>query len=130
MHKYDPVDLHLRQPSQTTITLAPRLCVTEEDVQEEEIVQAKAAGLQVAFGSMGVGNEAAMFSVNVAAEEGVANNNVGNLAQREGEAAKKMTGEFKMREMALFDEEAAYQQIMQGTLGLDECDSDSDSDLL
>ncbi len=125
LHKYDPIDLHLRQPSQTNITLAPRPCITEEDVQEEEIAQAKATGLQVAFGSMNVGNLAPMFSINVAAEEGVGNNNAGILVGREGEAAI-----MKTEEMALFDEEAAYQQIMEGGIGLDECDSDSDNDLL
>ena len=130
MHKHDPIDLHLRQPSQTTITLTPRPCVTEDDVQEEEIAQAKAMGLQVAFGSMNVGNLAAMFSINVAADEGVAINNAGDLNEREGEAATMKKGGLKTEEMAVFDEEAAYQQIMEGGIGLDNCDSDSDNDFL
>ncbi len=130
MHKHDPIDLHLRQPSQTTITLTPRPCVTEDDVQEEEIAQAKAMGLQVAFGSMNVGNLAAMFSINVAADEGVAINNAGDLNEREGEAATMKKGGLKTEEMAVFDEEAAYQQIMERGIGLDNCDSDSDNDFL
>jgi hypothetical protein len=130
LHKHDPIDLHLRQPSQTTITLTPRPCVTEDDVQEEEIAQAKAMGLQVAFGSMNVGNLAAMFSINVAADEGVAINNAGDLNEREGEAATMKKGGLKTEEMAVFDEEAAYQQIMERGIGLDNCDSDSDNDFL
>lgn len=133
MHKYDPLDLHLRQPSQTTITLAPRPCVTEEDVQQEEIAQAKAMGLQVAFGSMNVGKEAAMFSINVAADEGMANDDARDSVGREGEdwaATINRTAAPKTGKMSFFDEEAAYQQTMEGGIGLEECDSDSDNDLL
>ncbi|KAL3774984.1 hypothetical protein ACHAW5_007681 [Stephanodiscus triporus] len=132
LHKYDPLDLHLRQPSQTTITLAPRPCVTEEDVQQEEIAQAKAMGLQVAFGSMNVGKEAAMFSINVAADEGMVNDDARDTVGREGEdwAATTIRTAPKTEKTSFFDEEAAYKQTLEGDIGLEECDSDSDNDLL
>jgi len=139
LHKYDPLDLHLRQPSQDTITLAPRPCVTDADKAQEEIAQAKASGLQVAFGSMGVGKFAGLFSSNVAGEEnGLPSRDgavgVGGL----GDAAMGAAGG-KTEEMP-FDEEAAYQQTMEGGIGdaeqpmnggfLEESDSDSDDDVL
>lgn len=121
LHKFDPQDLHLRQPAQNTITLAPRPYVTQEDKQQEEIAQAKASGLQVAFGSMGVGKEANMFSINVAGDEETA-----TAAENDG---NKREDESKMG--AAFDEEAAYQQSMDGGIGLEkEVESDSDDDLL
>lgn len=125
MHKYDPPDLHLRQPAQDTITLAPRPCVTEEDQQHEEIAQAKASGLQVAFGSMNVGREAGMFSFNVAG--GDDGGNADDLFKSDADANGDGGG--KTEELP-FDEEAAYQQNMEGGIGLDECESDSDDDLL
>ncbi len=125
LHKYDPLDLHLRQPSQNTIKLAPRPCVTEEDVQAEEIAQAKATGLQVAFSSMNVGKLSSMFSINVAADEGMSNEDAGGAAVREGGDSGP-----KMEEMPLFDEEAAYRETMEGGIGFEESDSDSDDDLL
>jgi len=128
LHKYDPPDLHLRQPAQNTITLAPRPCVTGEDKAQEEIAQAKASGLQVAFGSMNVGNEAGMFSVGVADEETNALANGTAL----GSAGKT--------EAMPFEEEAAYRQTTAGGSGgeaermdggfLEDSDSDSDDDVL
>ncbi|KAL7529879.1 hypothetical protein ACHAWF_003140 [Thalassiosira exigua] len=123
LHQYDPPDLHLRQPAQNKITLAPRPCANEEDRAQEELAQAKAAGLQVAFDVMNVGREAGMFSVGVATEEGAAT----------GESAKDGGAE-----EAPFDEEAAYRRAAEeGAEGgdavtgfLDECESDSDDDLL
>ena len=131
LHKFDPPDLHLRQPAQTTITLAPRPCVTAEDKQQEEIAQAKASGLQVAFGSMAVGKEAAMFSINVAADEETGtmtmngNGGVYDMANGVGVGGKS--------EEVPFDEEAAYQQNKKEEFGIgleEECESDSDDDLL
>lgn len=120
LHKYDPPDLHLRQPSQDTITLAPRPCATEEDKAQEEIAQAKAAGLQLDFGSLNVGREAGMFSIGVAQGGDGANAN---------DAAGK-------EEAAHFEEEAAYQNAVDGGAPgedsgfLEENDSDSDDDFL
>jgi len=135
LHKFDPPDLHLRQPSQDTITLAPRPCATEEDKAQEEIAQAKAAGLQVAFGSMNVGKEAGMFSFGVAAEENVASSSAmmnGALDELTGGASSAAGASKEI----LFDEEAAYQknigeddQKLDGGF-LEESDSDSDDDLL
>ena len=130
MHNYDPLDLHLRQPSQHTIKLAPRPCVTKEDVQAEEIAQAKATGLQVAFSSMNVGKLASMFSINVAADEGMPNDDAWGVTGKEGGEWAMGTSGLKTEEMSLFDEEAAYQQTMQGGTGFEESDSDSDNDLL
>ena len=132
LHKFDPPDLHLRQPAQTTITLAPRPCVTAEDKQQEEIAQAKASGLQVAFGSMAVGKEAAMFSINVAADE-----ETGTMTMNGDGGINDMRGGGgvggKSEELP-FDEEAAYQQNnMEEGFGIgleEECESDSDDDLL
>ena len=138
LHKYDPVDLHLRQPAQDTITLAPRPCITDDDKANEEIARAKAAGLQVAFGGMIVGKEAGMFSF------GVANDDNGVVA---GASSGGAAVGNKMEEtMPVFEEEAEYrqQQTMDGGC-IDEaeeeqvdhggfleecCDSDSDDDLL
>lgn len=130
LHKYDPLDLHLRQPSQNTIKLAPRPCVTEGDVQAEEIAQAKATGLQVAFTSMNVGKLASMFSINVAADEGMSNDDAWGVAEREGGGWAMGTSGPKTEEMPLFDEEAAYQQTKERGIGFEESDSDSDNDLL
>ena len=102
-------------------------------MQREEIAQAKAMGLQVAFGSMNVGKEAAKFSISVAADEGMANDDAGYSVGREGEDwARTMirTAGPKTEKMSCFDEEAAYQQTIEGGIGLEECDSDSDNDLL
>ena len=59
LHKFDPPDLasKLAQATSKNITLAPRPCVTDQDKVQEEIAQAKASGLQVAFDSMNVGKE-------------------------------------------------------------------------
>ena len=112
LHKYDPADLHLRQPAQNTITLAPKPIMNEEDKQNEEIIKAKASGLQVAFGTMAVGEEAGMFSFNVSGEE----ETKANADGYEGNA---------------FDEEAAYRQNMGAGIGLEaDIESDSDDDLL
>jgi hypothetical protein len=137
LHQYDPVDL---QPSsQTTITLAPRPCSTKEDVQEEEIAQAKASGLQVAFGSMNVGEEARLFSMKVANddnnfEEIMMKMNVGACDGCGMEDNNENGQEGTMNEVSHFDEEAAYQKAMMmggGDTGLlDECESDSDDDIL
>ena len=104
--------------------LAPRPCVTEEDRQQEEIAQAKASGLQVAFGSMNVGREAGMFSFNVAGGD---DTNVDDLFKSDADANNDGGGK---TEEVPFDEEAAYRQNMEGGIGLDECESDSDDDLL
>jgi hypothetical protein len=103
--------------------------MTKDDVQEEQIVQAKASGLQVAFGSMHVGKEASMFAFNVAAEEekGRVNDNTACDTEVDGDGGTRGS---KTEETMLFDEEAAYQQTMDGGFGLEECDSDSDNDLL
>ncbi|KAL9189355.1 hypothetical protein ACHAXT_009030 [Thalassiosira profunda] len=121
LHKYDPPDLHLRQPAQDKITLAPRPCATEEDRQQEEIAMAKAAGLQVAFGGMSVGRN--FFGTEVGEEEIVA------APSAEGEL-----GEGKTEEEAQFAEEAAYRRAneeagMGDFLG-EGCDEDSDDDIL
>lgn len=122
LHKYDPADLHLHTISSqpTNITLAPRPCMTEDDMQEEQILQAKASGLQVAFGTMKVGQESAMLAIQVAAEESRVKN-IGVFAKKE-------------EMMPLFDEEAAYQQQTMDGNGLGDLkesdDSDSDDDLL
>jgi hypothetical protein len=123
LHKYDPADLHLHTISSqpTNITLAPRPCMTEDDVQEEQIVQAKASGLQVAFGTMNVGQESAMFTFQVAAEECMVHNDGGGFGKKE-------------ELMPLFDEEAAYQQQTMDGRGFGDLkegdESDSDDDLL
>eukprot|EP00578_Thalassiosira_sp_NH16_P007305 CAMPEP_0181105798 /NCGR_PEP_ID=MMETSP1071-20121207/16182_1 /TAXON_ID=35127 /ORGANISM="Thalassiosira sp., Strain NH16" /LENGTH=379 /DNA_ID=CAMNT_0023189145 /DNA_START=37 /DNA_END=1177 /DNA_ORIENTATION=- len=109
LHRFDPPDLHLRQPAQTTITLAPRPCVTDADRQEEEITQAKAAGLQVAFGSMNVGMMAGMFATRVADDE----DEMARPGDVDGGAAA--TG---------VDEGADGGFLEEG------CDTDSDDDLL
>ena len=132
LHTFDPADLHLHTISSqpTNITLAPRPCMTEDDIQEEQIVQAKASGLQVAFGTMNVGQESAMFAFQVAAEESMVNNDCGDDTTRAmGEGFVK-----KEEIMPLFDEEAAYQQQTIDGRGLGDLkegdDSDSDDDLL
>jgi hypothetical protein len=142
LHQYDPVDL---QPSssQTTITLAPRPCSTKEDVQAEEIAQAKASGLQVAFGSMNVGEEARLFSMKVANDDNdyevmMMKMNAADGGGGEMEDNNQKGHEGTMNEMSYFDEEAAYQKAMMmggggggGDAGLlDECESDSDDDIL
>lgn len=129
LHKYDPSDLHLRGGQPSTITLAPRPCMTKDDVQEEQIVQAKASGLQVAFGSMYVGNEAAMFAFNVASEEEKERVNCNTSCDSGVDRDGGRNGSQTVGTI-FFDEEAAYQQTMDGGLGLKECDSDSDNDLL
>jgi hypothetical protein len=104
--------------SNTKITLAPRPCVTDKDKVEEEIAQAKASGLQVAFDSMNVGKVAGLFSLKVAAEDGVDDNN-------EHEKDSSKAGD------ELFDEEAAYQTSMNDSGFLEQgFESDSDDDLL
>lgn len=125
LHKFDPPDLHLRQPAQNTITLAPRPCVTKDDKAQEEIAQAKASGLQVAFDSMNVGKEAGLFSFNVAGDD--------DGATAGGDKLEETT--IGKSEEKPFDEEAAYRQG--GVEGgdpnggfLEESDSDSDDDLL
>lgn len=132
LHTFDPADLHLHTISSQprNITLAPRPCMTEDDIQEEQIVQAKASGLQVAFGTMNVGQESAMFAFQVAAEESMVNNDCGDDTTRTmGEGFAK-----KEEMMPLFDEEAAYQQQTIDGRGLGDLkegdDSDSDDDLL
>lgn len=136
LHAFDPPDLHLRQPSQDTITLAPRPCVTPGDVAQEEIAQAKASGLQVAFGSMNVGKEAGLFSVAVAGVE----EDTSALAR--GRDGGGLAGETSLSGVA-FEEEAVYLQAaaMEGRMSdreeqpmdgrfLEESDSDSDDDVL
>jgi len=120
LHKFDPPDLasRLSQASNIKITLAPRPCVTDQDKVQEEIAQAKASGLQVAFDSMNVGKEAGLFSLKVAAEDGD-----GDCNEHEKDSSK--AGE------ELFDEEAAYQTSMIDSGFLEQgCESDSDDDLL
>lgn len=122
LHKFDPPDLASRQSeaSNKAITLAPRPCATEQDKVQEEIAQAKASGLQVAFDSMIVGKEAGLFSLKVAAEDDVA---VEDRNQEENDLSK--VGD------ELFDEEAAYQTNMNDAGFLEQgCESDSDDDLL
>ncbi|KAL7437755.1 hypothetical protein ACHAXM_005824 [Skeletonema potamos] len=120
LHKFDPPDLACRQSkaSDTKITLAPRPCVTDKDKVQEEIAQAKASGLQVAFDSMNVGKVAGLFSLKVAAEDDVDDNN-------EHEKDSSKAGD------ELFDEEAAYQTSMNDSGFLEQgFESDSDDDLL
>jgi hypothetical protein len=103
--------------------------MTEDDVQEEQIVQAKASGLQVAFGTMNVGQESAMFAFQVAAEESMVYNDGDDAARVMGRGFGK-----KEEMMPLFDEEAAYQQQTMDGRGLGDLkegdESDSDDDLL
>ena len=119
LHKFDPPDLasRLSQASNSNITLAPRPCVTDQDKVQEEIAQAKASGLQVAFDSMKVGKEAGLFALKVADEDGVG----GECNEPEKDSSK--VGE------DLFDEEAAYQKTSSEFLE-QECEIDSDDDLL
>ena len=138
LHAFDPPDLHLRQPAQDVIALAPRPCVTPGDVAQEEIARAKASGLQVAFGDMAVGKEAGLFALAVAGEE--------EETSRAG-AAGEGDGGGRAGETAFagvtFEEEAAYRQGAAGGGGmgdmeeppveggfLEERDSDSDDDIL
>ena len=120
LHKFDPPDLasKLAQATSKNITLAPRPCITDQDKVQEEIAQAKASGLQVAFDSMNVGKEAAMFSLKIADNDhGEGGNN--------GIDTSNNTGDI------LFDEEAAYQANMTDSGFLEQgCESDSDDDLL
>lgn len=122
LHKFDPPDLASRQSeaSNKAITLAPRPCATEQDKVQEEIAQAKASGLQVAFDSMIVGKEAGLFSLKVATEDdGVA------------EDRNEEQNDFSKVGDELFDEEAAYQTCMNDSGFLEQgCESDSDDDLL
>lgn len=119
LHKFDPPDLasRLSQASNSIITLAPRPCVTDQDKVQEEIAQAKASGLQVAFDSMKVGKEAGLFALKVADEDGG-----GGKCDEHGKDSSK-AGE------DLFDEEAAYQKTNSEFLE-QECEIDSDDDLL
>ncbi len=119
LHKFDPPDLasRLSQASNTQITLAPRPCVTEQDKVQEEIAQAKASGLQVAFDSMKVGKEAGLFTLKVADEDGVADCN-----EHEKESSRA--------DDELFDEEAAYQTMNDSEFLEQGCEIDSDDDLL
>lgn len=94
----------------------------------------------MAFGSMGVGKFAGLFSSNVAGEEN------GLPSRDDGAAGVGGLGEVAMgaaggkTEETPFDEEAAYQQTMEGGVGeaeqpmnggfLEESDSDSDDDVL
>ena len=119
LHKFDPPDLasRLSQASNSNITLAPRPCVTDQDKVQEEIAQAKASGLQVAFDSMKVGKEVGLFALKVADEDGVG----GECNEPEKDSSK--VGE------DLFDEEAAYQKTSSEFLE-QECEIDSDDDLL
>lgn len=123
LHKFDPPDLTTRQlaTANKSITLAPRPTDNEEDRVAEEIAQAKASGLQVAFGALAVekGGFGGLFSVGVATDED-SGERVGN-----GEETKS----------AELDEEAAYQQTMigleeegpnDGGFLEEECDSDED----
>ncbi|EED95237.1 hypothetical protein THAPSDRAFT_268247 [Thalassiosira pseudonana CCMP1335] len=123
LHKFDPPDLTTRQlaTANKSITLAPRPTDNEEDRVAEEIAQAKASGLQVAFGALAVekGGFGGLFSVGVATDE--------DCGERVGNGEETKSAEL--------DEEAAYQQTM---LGLEEegpndggfleeeCDSDED----
>ena len=120
LHKFDPPDLasRLSQASNSNITLAPRPCVTDQDKVQEEIAQAKASGLQVAFDSMKVGKEAGLFTLKVADEDGGGECN-------EHEKYSSKTGD------ELFDEESAYQTSMNDSGFLEQdCEVDSDDDLL
>ncbi|KAL7452896.1 hypothetical protein ACHAWC_004609 [Mediolabrus comicus] len=122
LHKFDPPDLASRQSgaSNKAITLAPRPCATEQDKVQEEIAQAKASGLQVAFDSMIVGKEAGLFSLKVATED----DGVVEDRNEEQNDLSKVGDE-------LFDEEAAYQTGMNDSGFLEQgCESDSDDDLL
>ncbi len=151
LHQYDPADLHLRQqqPSSTSITLAPRPCSTEEDVQSEEIAQAKASGLQVAFGSMNVGEEARLFATKVAPDDNDNEVMMMIMKMKNADACIRRSGggggiddihdngqTSTMNDVSYFDEEAAYQKAMMiGGAGgdadlLEECESDSDDDIL
>ena len=104
------------------------------------MAQAKASGLQVSFGSMNVGNDArVLFSMDVAPDEESA------IAAVDGDDGNRMMALLAKgkitEERALFDEEAAYQKAMMSTMMmitttggqdglLDECESDSDDDIL
>ena len=121
LHKFDPPDLasRLSQASNPNITLAPRPCATDQDKVQEEIAQAKASGLQVAFDSMKVGKEAGLFTLKVADEDGGG----GECHEHEKDFSK--AGD------ELFDEEAAYQTSMNDSGFLEQdCEIDSDDDLL
>lgn len=119
LHKFDPPDLasRLSQASNTQITLAPRPCVTEQDKVQEEIAQAQASGLQVAFDSMKVGKEAGLFTLKVADEDGVVDCN-----EHEKDSSRA--------DDELFDEEAAYQTMNDSGFLEKGCEVDSDDDLL
>lgn len=148
LHQYDPADQLRQQPSSASITLVPRPCSTEEDVQAEEIAQAKASGLQVAFGSMNVGQEARLFSMKVAPDD---DNDNELMMMMKNSGASGASGvkdnndngqvETMTNDMKYFDEEAAYQRAMMIGGGgggggdayanfLEECESDSDDDIL
>ena len=124
LHKFDPPDLASKEAAaKSNITLAPRACMTEEDAQQEEIAQAKASGLQVAFGAISVGREGGMFSFNVGGTDD------GDLFARDNDR------EERNQPAAELDEEAAYNGAVVGknTLDagfLDQDDSDSDDDIL
>jgi hypothetical protein len=66
LHKFDPPDLAVTSGGDGTIKLAPRPFMTQ---QEEEIEQAKANGLQVAFGNM-MSGEMGGFGVRVGESDG------------------------------------------------------------
>lgn len=124
LHKFDPPDLASKEAAaKSNITLAPRACMTEEDAQQEEIAQAKASGLQVAFGAISVGREGGMFSFNVGGTDD------GDLFARDNDR------EERNQPAAELDEEAAYNGAVVGknTMDagfLDQDDSDSDDDIL
>lgn len=126
LHVFDPPDLASRKADSSNnkmITLAPRPCTTEQDKIQEEIAQAKASGLQVAFDSMIVGKEAALFSLKVAAAEEEGEEGDDEINQRQKD--------FYNPGDALFDEEEAYQTRMNDSGFLEQaCESDSDDDLL
>ncbi len=121
LHKFDPPDLasRLSQASSNKITLAPRPCVTEQDKVQEEIAQAKASGLQVAFDSMKVGKEAGLFTLKVADEDG------------DVDCKQHVKDSLTLRaDDELFDEEAAYQTMNDSGFLEQGCEIDSDDDLL
>ena len=115
LHKFDPPGMVDGGDRSGVITLAPRPYLTQ---QEEEIAQAKANGLQVAFGNMLVDRECRGFGVRV-----------GEMDEGEGEAVSETM------EKSELEEEDAYRNLLwreeeEGEKDFLEEDCDSDDDVL
>ncbi|KAL3801843.1 hypothetical protein HJC23_001239 [Cyclotella cryptica] len=108
LHKFDPPGMIDGGDKGEGITLAPRPYLTQ---QEEEIAQAKATGLQVAFGNMVVDRECRGFGVRVGESDEAVNESGGKEELEEEQAYRAL----------LWREEEGEKDFLE-----EDCDSDDD----